>query len=87
MSSYVNLETGARVERVVLPSRVRRGRMAASPVWYLSLPNGARWRFLARKDALAAMRAGGCPHTTDPSYRRHGDLANCWDCRASKVTL
>ena len=67
-----------KVERVVLPSRIRRGRMATAPVWRVTLESGEVWQFQRRKDAEAFALVGGCPHNT----------ADCWrECRGYIVGL
>ena len=63
-ASYLAFETGARTYRMVLPSRIRRGRMATSPVWRVELVNGEVWQFQRRKDALVFANAGRCKHLT-----------------------
>lgn len=62
MSSYMNLETGARTTRHILPSRIRRGRDATSPVWQTELSNGEVWQFNTRRAALNFAAGGGCKH-------------------------
>lgn len=48
------------IERVVEPSRIRRGRMATSPVWYVTR-GSERVRF-HRKWQAVAFDAAGCDH-------------------------
>jgi len=50
------------VDRVILPSRIRRGRLAVGAVWRVRLPNGDLWQFGRKKDATAFAAAGGCTH-------------------------
>lgn len=47
------------IERVFEQSHIRRGRLATAPVFMVTAPDGARWRFHRRKDA-AAFIEGGC---------------------------
>lgn len=61
-----------KVERVVLPSALRRGRMATAPVWRVAVP-GALWQFQTRKAAQAFAAARGCPHSVNT-------LRHCWEC-------
>ena len=49
------------IERVVEPSRIRRGRMATSPVWLVRRATGESGRFQTRMHA-AAFDADGCTH-------------------------
>jgi hypothetical protein len=58
------------VERVVLPSRVRRGRLAVSPVWRVAVAENV-WQFGARKEAAAFVAAGGCSHIARESLAAH----------------
>lgn len=57
------------VMRIVLPSAVRRGRLATAAVWRVTMPNGDVWQFNRRKDARAFAAHGGCPH---------GEKSRCW---------
>jgi hypothetical protein len=88
----------ARVERKHEPSRLRRGRWATSPVFYVTieLQGGGveRWRFRLKRDAVAfAKRRGVCailPDThqqaTDNAKRAHaGDGSVCWACEGMMV--
>ncbi len=47
-----------RLERVFEPSRIRRGRLATSPTWYVVLEDGTRWRFYRKRDATRFIEAG-----------------------------
>jgi hypothetical protein len=51
------------IERVFEPSHLRRGRLATSPVWKVTAPDGARWRFHRKKDAQRFIDNGCvCPN-------------------------
>jgi len=52
---------GYRLQRIFEPSRVRRGRLSRSAVWYLIAPDGSRTRHLRKRDAMAALGPGCCP--------------------------
>jgi hypothetical protein len=41
------------IEKVYLPSHIRRGRLATTPVWYVTLPSGERKQFYRLRDAKA----------------------------------
>jgi len=60
------------VERRIEPSRIRRGRLATSPVWLVQRENGETGRFLTRKSA-ALFDATGCTHGHDV----HGWCSGC----------
>lgn len=42
-----------RLERLYLPSRIRRGRLSTVPTWRVTLANGETFDFQTRKDAGA----------------------------------
>lgn len=54
------LDGGVKIDRVYENSALRRGRLATSPVWYVTLVTGTRWRFNRKRDADAFAAAGGC---------------------------
>ena len=66
------------VERIVLPSAIRRGRLATSPVWDVVDPDNVRWRFRTRREA-AAFATIGCE-----SHERNA-MFGCKSCGARQV--
>ena len=48
------------IERIFEMSHIRRGRLATSPTFFVSMPDGSRWRFQRKKDARAFIDRGGC---------------------------
>lgn len=69
-------DTMATIDRVFEGSRLRRGRRAAAPVFMVTAPDGARWRFLLRKDAAGFIDRGCvCPaHDTFLCQNCHGSI-------------
>lgn len=67
----------AKLSKVFEPSRIRRGRMATSPTWFVDAPNGSRWRFPRKQDAQRFI-AGGC---VCPNHQDYG----CPHCIGSLV--
>jgi len=66
------------LERIYEPSAIRRGRLATSPTWYVRLPDGKRWRFQRKGDAVKFQDAGGvCPNH---------ERTLCRHCHGSEVT-
>lgn len=65
------------ITRVVEPSRIRRGRLATSPVWLVQRPTGQAGRFQTKK-AATKFDAEGCAHVGD---QRIGGW--CTVCRGS----
>lgn len=50
------------IERVFEESHIRRGRLATSPVFMVTAPDGTRWRFPRRRDAASFIERGcACP--------------------------
>lgn len=47
------------IERIFEESHIRRGRLATSPTFVVLTPDGARWRFMRRRDAQRFVDAGG----------------------------
>jgi hypothetical protein len=47
------------IERIFEQSHIRRGRLATSPVFCVTAPDGARWRFMRKRDAKAFIERGG----------------------------
>ena len=74
----MNHEGGGMVERIVLPSAIRRGQMATSPVWDVVDPASVRWRFRTRKEA-AKFATVGCEN-----HERNA-LFGCTGCGAHQV--
>ena len=62
------------LHRTFEPSRIRRGRMATSPVWILESPEGERTRFMRKRDADKFIEDQGvCVHPDHAESR--------WGCR------
>lgn len=68
----------ATIERVYEMSRIRRGRQATSPVWYVTTDSGERWRFTRKCDASLFV-ARGC------SCSNHGPVF-CRNCNGVPLT-
>lgn len=60
MNASVKPAAGAIPERTFEMSHIRRGRLAKDPVWYVTLEDGRKLRFLRKKRAEAFIRKGGC---------------------------
>lgn len=66
-----------KLERVVEPSHIRRGRLATSPTWYVrNLTTGALWRFPTKRAANRFISLGGCPVSPHPRF-------GCRECDGS----
>jgi hypothetical protein len=71
------------LERIVEPSRIRRGRIATSPKWFVTFAeSGKQWRFQTRKAAQVFIAAGGCTHKN-----AFGGMQRPWcgDCNGYEV--
>lgn len=52
-----------KLEKVFLPSAIRRGRASTDPTWFVTLDDGTKQRFMRKRDAVAFMEQFA-PRTT-----------------------
>jgi hypothetical protein len=85
-----------KLERKIEPSRLRRGRWATAPVWYVTTEAGNVWRFGLKRNAETFRgRFGVCALLGDPGAElaalenaksaHAGDGSVCWACEGSMV--